>query len=116
MGLEMTGFVKEVFEAKQVSERFKKRELVVETVENPRYPQLVMFEASGDRCELFDHIKIGDEVRLEFSIRGREWRPPGGRESKYFNTLSVFAVTRVGAAADNRADPSSPGEVDDIPF
>lgn len=120
MGIELTGFVRRILPAQQISERFTKRELVVETTENPRYPQLVQFEASGDRCALFDHLREGDEVRIEFSVRGREWTSPKG-DVKYFNTLSVFAVTRVGAAADRGSSQrelggDAGGQEDDIPF
>lgn len=125
MGLELTGFVRRILPAQQISERFTKRELVVETMENPRYPQTVQFEASGDRCALFDHLREGDEVRIEFSVRGREWRKPGTTESKYFNTLSVFAVTKIGAAAERGSGRggsqqelggNAGGQEDDIPF
>lgn len=111
MGIEMAGKIYRVFETKQVSERFSKRDFVVETNDNPKYPQLVLFQLSGDRCSQLDGISEGDEVRFEFSIRGREWRSPGG-DVKYFNSLDVWKLERVGAPrAAAPAEPSS-AEVD----
>jgi hypothetical protein len=119
MGLETTGRIHAVFEAKQVTERFRKREFVLELGENPRYPQLVLFQLTGDRCENLDGFSAGDEVRLEFSLRGREWTSPRG-EVKYFNSLDVWTIERAGGGGFDPSPPSGdeappPGD-DDIPF
>ena len=126
MGIQATGKILTVFETKQVSDRFRKREFVLSLADNPKYPQMVLFQATGDRCEQLDGLREGDDVRVEFSLRGREWRSPSG-EVKYFNTLDVWKVERVGAPASTSAPaddvPSDGGgdaygsDVnDDIPF
>ena len=124
MGMETKGKLYAIFETKQVSERFRKREFVVEIGDNPRYPQLVLFQATGDRCQELDGLAEGDDVRIEFSLRGREWRAGNG-EVKYFNSLDVWKIERVGAARrppDHQqtslpaaGDAPPPGD-DDIPF
>jgi hypothetical protein len=91
MGIETIGRLHLISETKKVSERFTKREFVVEIADNPKYPQLVQFQLTGDRCEQLDRFSVGDEVRLDFSLRGREWRSPSG-EIKYFNSLDVWKV------------------------
>jgi hypothetical protein len=76
---------------------------------------------------------VGDEVRIEFSLRGREWRSPSG-DVKYFNSLDVWKIeparagrSRQGGQASGdprdvemppRIDESQFGrvETDDIPF
>ena len=137
MGIEATGKLHTIFETKQVSERFSKREFVVEMTDNPKYPQVVLFQLTGDRCAQLDGFSVGDEVRLDFSLRGREWRSPSG-EVKYFNSLDCWKVEplrasssqggrRGGASAgydrDNEAPPrdydprpSDARDNDDIPF
>ena len=110
MGLEATGRIHALFEAKQITERFRKREFVVELAENPRYPQFVQFQMTGDRCENLDGYEPGDEVRVEFSLRGREWKSPQG-EIRYFNSLDVWTLEKIAAAA---GDPFG-GSDDDIP-
>jgi hypothetical protein len=89
--MEAIGKLHTIFETKQVSERFSKREFVVELADNPKYPQVVLFQLTGDRCSQLDGMRVGDEVRIEFSLRGREWRSPSG-ELKYFNSLDVWKV------------------------
>ena len=41
MGFETSGRLHAVSETKQVTERFRKREFVVELADNPRFPQFV---------------------------------------------------------------------------
>jgi hypothetical protein len=106
MGIETTGKLHTIFDTKQVSERFTKREFVVEIADNPKYPQTVQFQLTGDRCQQLDEFKVGDEVRIEFSLRGREWRSPSG-EVKYFNSLDVWKIepARAGRSrGDSRGD------------
>ena len=106
MGIEVSGKLHTINETKQVSERFSKREFVVELADNPKYPQLVLFQLTGDRCSQLDEFKQGDEVRIEFSLRGREWRSPQG-ELKYFNSLDVW---KLEPARARRASGSGPNQ------
>lgn len=122
MGLETTGKIHVLFEAQQVTERFRKREFVLELADNPQYPQYVQFQLTGNRCENLDGFAVGDEVRVEFSLRGREWKSPKG-DIKYFNSLDVWAIERTGAGADfgsgfgpGPSDDVPPPSDDDIPF
>ena len=91
MGIEATGKLHTIFETKQVSERFSKREFVVEMSDNPKYPQVVLFQLTGDRCSQLDGLNVGDQILIEFSLRGREWKSPSG-EVKYFNSLDVWKI------------------------
>jgi hypothetical protein len=127
MGIEVSGKLHAIFDTKQVTDRFQKREFVVEMSDNPKYPQVVLFQMTGDRCAQLDRLRVGDEVRLEFSLRGREWRSPQG-EVKYFNSLDVWSIEPVRAGRRRDSEPPPPTdedrppaddmrpELDDIPF
>lgn len=124
MGIEATGKVYAISETKVVSERFSKREFVLEIADNPKYPQHVAFEFTGDRCAVLDDFSVGDRVRVEFQLRGREWRSPSG-EVKYFNTLSAWSLDRVGEQRATQRSARAPGDAapapssdddDSIPF
>lgn len=106
MGMEVIGRLHVIGETQQKSERFTKREFVLEIAENPKYPQTVQFQLTGDRVNQLDGMNVGDQVRVEFSLRGREWRSPSG-EVKYFNSLDVWRVEP--ARAGNRARRDSNG-------
>ena len=118
MGMETTGRIHALFETQQITERFRKREFVVELADNPRYPQYVLFQLTGDRCEGLDGFEVGEEVRVEFSLRGREWKSPKG-ELKYFNSLDVWTLERLGARQgfDDPPPPEDlPPPAEDVPF
>lgn len=112
MGIETTGKLHTIYETKQVSERFSKREFVLELTDNPKYPQLVLFQLTGDRCAQLDGFQAGDAVRLDFSLRGREWRSPSG-EVKYFNSLDVWKVEPASAGRQARGGGGGRGGYDD---
>lgn len=126
MGIEAIGKLHTIFETKHVSDRFTKREFVLEIADNPKYPQTVLFQLSGDRCEQLNRLAIGDDVLVEFSLRGREWKSPSG-EVKFFNSLDVWKIERIGIARAAQtssaggqqttpAPASPPLAEDDIPF
>jgi len=106
MGIEVSGKLHTIYETKQVSERFSKREFVLEMADNPKYPQLVLFQLTGDRVTQLDDHRVGDEVRIEFSLRGREWKSPQG-DLKYFNSLDVWKLE--AGRSNARARNSSQG-------
>jgi hypothetical protein len=110
-----------------VTDSFRKRELVVEFSENPQYPEFVKFEAIQDRCALMDNVKVGDDVEVFFNLKGREWTNKQG-EKQYFNTLQLWKVNvlsgtagaspvtnspEIAAPVDISAEP---GQDDDLPF
>jgi hypothetical protein len=99
MGFEITGRLHVISETEQKSERFRLRQFVIELADNPQYPQHVQFQLTGDRCENLDGYNVGDEIKLEFSLRGREWTSPQG-DVKFFNSLDVWKLDRVAGRPD----------------
>ena len=112
MGFETTGRLYALSPTKQVSERFQKREFVVEIADG-KYPQFVLFQLTGDRCAQLDEHRVGDSVRVTFNLRGREWRSPQG-ETKYFNSLDVWKLESAQAATGARRG-RGPSQGDDMP-
>lgn len=120
MAIQISGKLHATFEAQQVTQRFRKREFVVELSDNPDYPQFVMFQLTGDRCDNIDGFNIGDVVNVEFNLRGREWTSPQG-ETKYFNSLDVWKIEKVGSndGGFRGADEPPPHDdefLKDVPF
>lgn len=107
------GIVYKVGNTDVISEKFRKRELVL-TDGAAQYPQYISFTFVNDKCDLLNSLADGQETEVSFSLKGREWTSPQG-DVKYFNTIEGFAVT--GSAAINTA-PSAPasGDDEDLPF
>ena len=95
MNMQVQGRIHTAFPAEQVTQRFKKREFVLELEAASRYPQLVIFQLTGDRCDSLDDFKVDDVVSVEFSLRGREWKSPKG-DTRFFNSLEVWSIGRAG--------------------
>lgn len=114
--MDIIGEIHAIGETQQVTDKFTKRAFVLVTKDNPRYPQFCEFELTGDRCDMLDPFRIGEEVRVEFSLRGRAWEPTDGRPTKYFNTLSVWNIVLMQSFAAAPTPPPPAGMEDDIGF
>ena len=110
--MEIKGKIKNISETVQISERFRKREFVVEYASNPDYPQPLQFEMVQDRCELLDSFEVGQEVEIFFDLRGREWTNPQG-QVKYFNTLQAWKL--VSEQSSVTTSPTTPAQTTSAP-
>lgn len=95
--LSFKGTIKLIFDTAQVSDKFKKREFVVTEIGSP-YPQDVIFQLTQEKVDLINDFRIGEEVEVNFNLRGRGWLDPKTNNTRYFNSLDAWKVARVGAA------------------
>lgn len=113
--MDVTGKLKVKSETQVVSEKFTKREFVI-TENSSQYPQHISFVLTQDKCSLLDKYNEGDEMKVHFNLRGREWVNPKG-EVKFFNTLEAW---RIEALAQNSTTKITEGsniiQVDSLPF
>lgn len=91
--MQVTGRIKMISQTQEVSQSFRKRELVVTTEE--QYPQHILIEFHQDKCDVLNSYQIGQQVAVDLNLRGREWVNPQG-ETKYFNTIQGWRITAVG--------------------
>ena len=125
----LTGSVKLIKETVQVTEKFAKREFVINDASS-MYPQDILFQAVQDKCSMLDGVNEGEQVEVSFNLRGREWTSPQG-EVKYFNTLDAWRIEKAGqgmpqegpsamnldsAAPTNTAETATSEDDDDLPF
>ncbi len=122
--MDVTGRIKKIEETKEYgSNGFKKREIVITTED--QYPQHILIEFVQDKCALLDSYQEGQDVKIAFNLRGREWVNPEG-VAKYFNSLNGW---RIEAAQSSTPPPMAPptnleqvdpnatsNEADDLPF
>ena len=117
----LKGEVKLVGDVQQISDSFKKRELVVVDASG-QYAQTILFQATQDRCELLKSVRVGALVEVTFFLRGREWTNPKDGAVRYFNSLDLYKCVTVKANTDHvpPAAPvqnnSTPDGDDDLPF
>ncbi len=105
---------------------FRKREIVVTTEE--QYPQHIMVEFVQDKTDLLNSFQVGQQVKININLRGREWVNPQG-ETKYFNSIQGWRIEAVQTeAASGNVPPVPPADAfepagdlnqdehDDLPF
>lgn len=81
-------------DVQNVSDKFKKRDFVIEFSEsNPDYKEYVKLECQQDRVTILDKMSVGDEVNVDFNLRGRPWTNKDG-ETTYFNTLVAWRIVK----------------------
>ena len=98
MSYEITAKLHKVFEIQSKTNTFQAREFVLET--EGQYPQYIKFQLTQDRCSLIDSYKEGDQIKVSFDLRGREWN------EKYFTNLNAWKIEP--GAATVEAAPAPP--------
>ena len=94
MAYDVTGRLHEIFDEQQVSEKFRKREFVLE-VQDGQYPQQIKFQLTQDKSNLIDPYKMGDEVKVTFDLRGRGFNKNG--QMLYFTNLEAWRIEPAAA-------------------
>lgn len=111
--MEVTGILKVKFDTQKVSDRFSKREFVLTTEATSPYPQHVSFQLTQDKCNLLDQYNVGDEMKIQFNLRGREWNGPQG--IKYFNTLEAWRIEKANGGSGNQNNQASSNNAQSTP-
>ena len=103
MGYKAEGKIEKIFDTEQKSASFTAREFVIEVADG-QYPQMVKFQLVQDKCTLVDEYNEGDQIEVEFDLRGREWN------GKYFTNLQAWRISRAGeGGGDESSNAGSQG-------
>ncbi|MBN2699279.1 MAG: DUF3127 domain-containing protein [Bacteroidales bacterium] len=117
MSFEVTGIIKEIFETQHVSDRFRKREFVIEIRESTNtgteFVDYIKFQATQERCALLDQLKTNDPVKIGFNLRGRKWEKDG--RISYFTNLDAWRIEKVHSESPLKSEDLSES-VPDVPF
>jgi single-strand DNA-binding protein len=121
----LTGEMKLIMDMQTFPSGFSKREFVVTTPDD-RFPQDIKLEMVKDKCALLDGISVGQEVEVDFDLRGNEYN------DKYYVNLTAWQIVATagqtdgygfdeqpadGQPATENAGPAIPAEDDDnLPF
>ena len=124
--MEVLGTIKMIDETKTYGNNgFRKREMVLTTEE--QYPQHLLIEFVQDKTDLLNTFSVGQKVRININLRGREWTNPQG-ETKYFNSVQGWRIEALEQEAEGNIPPTPPMEAfepaddlseeeyDDLPF
>lgn len=104
--MELQGRIKLIGETQTFGTNgFRKREVVLTTEE--QYPQHIMIEFVQDKTDLLNNYQVGQQVKININLRGREWTNPQG-EVKYFNSIQGWRIEALQQDASNGDIPPVP--------
>ncbi len=112
--MNIKGKLVEIYDTKQVTDKFRKREFVIEYAENAQYPQFIKLELSQNNCDYLDGFTKGDFVEVHFDLRGRPWTNKEG-VTTYFTSLVAWKIQK---AENTKPDESAiePPPEEEYPF
>jgi hypothetical protein len=125
MAFEVSGKIVAIYDTVQRSGTFRTREFAIESSEENAgrvFTNYVKFQTVQDRTAILDKVKIGEQVKVHFNLRGSKWQKDG--RDNYITNLDAWRIESALAGGapshggyDAAAAPQSneiPG--DDLPF
>ena len=106
----ISGKIKFVDEVREFGNNgFRKHQVVVETGDG-RWDNPIPVDFTKENIELSKDLQVGDQVKIESRINGREWQGKDG-VTKWFTSVTGFKITKENSGIES--DPSSSYETYD---
>ncbi len=126
MAFEITGKIIDVMPVNQVSDKFKKREFVIEKKDTGGaavFIDYIKFQLVQDKCDLINESFINEEVKIWFNLKGNKWERDG--KINYFTNLDALKIEKTSESVKNQNItshstieelPPDNDEMSDLPF
>jgi hypothetical protein len=126
MAFEISGKVIDISPVNQVSDKFKKREFVIEKKEAGGaavFIDYIKFQLVQDKCDLINESFLNEEIKIWFNLKGNRWERDG--KVNYFTNLDAWKIEKISSQGRDQNLPSHttlediPPEIDelsDLPF
>ncbi len=116
MAFEITGKVIDISPVNQVSDKFKKREFVIEKKEtggSAVFIDYIKFQLLQDKCDLINESYMNEEIKIWFNLKGNKWERDG--KINYFTNLDAWKIEKVTAQQGRDQNVSQHTKLEDIP-
>ncbi len=118
MSFEIEGKLIEKYDIQQITDKFRKREFVLEKIEmsNGReFIDTIKFQLTQDKCNELDSVNVNDNIKVNFNIKGRRWEKNG--TVNYFNNLEAWRINSLAnTSSQGDIPPPDISEADMQPF
>ena len=123
MSYEITGKLSVKFDTVQRSETFKTREFVIEKSEESNgrvFTSHIKFQCVQDKTAMLDRFNVGDEVKVQFNIKGTKWEKDG--RVSYITNLDAWRMENISLGGSQPVDITytdnlpADNDVDSLPF
>jgi hypothetical protein len=116
MAFEISGKVIDISPVNQVSDKFRKREFVIEKKESGGggavFIDYIKFQLIQDKCDLINESYLNEEVRIWFNLKGNRWERDG--KVNYFTNLDAWKIEK-GTSVERDQTITSHPALEDIP-
>lgn len=126
MAFETAGRIIDISPVNQVSDKFRKREFVIEKKETGGaavFVDYIKFQLIQDKCELINESFLNETVKIWFNLRGNKWERDG--KVNYFTNLDVWKIEKISTDEQDQDlssdvtledNPPENDELNDLPF
>ncbi|MCU0462633.1 MAG: DUF3127 domain-containing protein [Bacteroidales bacterium] len=115
MAFEITGRIIDILPVNQVSDKFRKREFVIEKKESGGsavFVDYIKFQLVQDKCDLINESFLNEEVKIWFNLKGNRWEKEG--RVNYFTNLDAWKIEKMSSQGRDQNVPSTQA-LEDIP-
>ena len=126
MAFEIVGRIIDILPVNQVSDKFRKREFVIEKKEtggSAVFVDYIKFQLVQDKCDLINESFLNEDVKIWFNLKGNRWERDG--KVNYFTNLDAWKIEKITAQGRDQNVPSNQAledlppdneELSDLPF
>jgi hypothetical protein len=113
--LKATGRLVSIGATEQKSDKFKKREFVIEITTNVNgnnYTNYAVFQLNQSNVTKIDTFSLGSDIEVSFNLKGTKWN------EKHFNTLEAWKIGYANNGNNTQARPAQqqPRQNEGIPI
>jgi len=109
MSFELQGTLIVKNDTQVISDRFKKREFVIEKKETSpsgyEFVDTIKFQLTQDKCDAIDGFDLGQDINVSFNVKGNKWEKNG--QVSYFVNLDAWKVEHANAGGSTPKAPAS---------
>ena len=126
MAFEIIGRLIEILPVNQVSDKFRKREFIIEKKESGGsavFVDYIKFQLVQDKCDLINESFLNEDVKIWFNLKGNKWERDG--KVNYFTNLDAWKIEKMTSQGRDQNVPSNQAledlppdneELSDLPF
>ncbi len=126
MAFEIIGRIIDILPVNQVSDKFRKREFIIEKKESGGsavFVDYIKFQLVQDKCDLINESFLNEDVKIWFNLKGNRWERDG--KVNYFTNLDAWKIEKMTSQGRDQNVPSNQAledlppeneELSDLPF
>ncbi len=115
MAFEIIGRIIDILPVNQVSDKFRKREFIIEKKESGGsavFVDYIKFQLVQDKCDLINESFLNEDVKIWFNLKGNRWERDG--KVNYFTNLDAWKIEKMTSQGRDQ-NVSSNQALEDLP-